>query len=56
MEHSNSAVKTTFDMQVDGKHGPGRPKMAWKQLTERDCREWKSLANDPRDKTPGDLV
>ena len=32
--HSNGAVKTAFDIQVDGKHGPGRPKMTWKQLTE----------------------
>ena len=23
-------------LQADGKHGPGRPKMTWKQLTERD--------------------
>ena len=34
---TNGAVKTAFDIQVDGKHGPGRPKMTWKQLTERDC-------------------
>ena len=27
VEHSNGAVKTAFDVQVDGKHGPGRPKM-----------------------------
>ena len=27
-----------FDLQVDGKRGPGRPKMTWKQLTERDRR------------------
>ena len=40
MEHSNGAVKTACDIQADGKHGPGRPKMTWKQLTERDCREW----------------
>ena len=38
-EHSNCAIKTTFDIQVDGKCGPRRPKMTWKQLTERDCRE-----------------
>ena len=37
VEHSNGAVKTVFDLQVDGKHEPGRPKMTWKQLTERDC-------------------
>ena len=27
VERSNGAVKTAFDIQVDGKHGPGRPKM-----------------------------
>ena len=39
VEHSNGAVKTAFDLLVDGKHGPGRSKLTWKQLTERDCRE-----------------
>ena len=33
VERSNGAVKTAFDIQVDGKHGPGRLKMTWKQLT-----------------------
>ena len=47
VERSNSAVKTAFDIQVDGKHGPGRPMMTWKQLTERDRREWKLWAIDP---------
>ena len=41
MDHSNGAVKTACDIQVDGKRGPDRSKMTWKQLTERDCREWK---------------
>ena len=41
VERSNGAVKTVFDIQIDGKRGPGRPKMTWKQLTERDRREWK---------------
>ena len=51
VEHSDRAVKTAFDIQVEGKHGPaGRPKMTWKQLTERDCREWKLLAMDPHDR------
>ena len=36
VERSNGAVKTAFDIQVNGKCGPGRPKMTWKQLTERD--------------------
>ena len=26
MERSNAAVKTAFDIQVDGKRGPGRPR------------------------------
>ena len=38
VEYSNGEVKTAFDIQVDGKHGPGRLKMIWKQLTEGDCR------------------
>ena len=41
---------TALDIQVDGKRGPGRPKMTWKQLTERDCREWKLLAINPHDR------
>ena len=50
MENSNGAVKTAFDIQVNGKRGPGRPKMIWKQLTERDRREWKLSAIDPHDR------
>ena len=41
VERSNGAVKTAFHIQVEGKRGPGRPKMTWKQLIVRDCREWK---------------
>ena len=48
VERSNGAVKTSSDIQVDGK--PGSPKMTWKQPTERDCREWKLLAIDPHDR------
>ena len=47
---SNGAAKTAFDIQVNGKRGPGRPKMTWKQLTERDRREWKLSAIDPHDR------
>ena len=39
VESSNGAVKTACDIQADGKHKPGRPKMTWKQLTEKDPRE-----------------
>ena len=50
VERSNGAVKTAFDIQVDGKRGSGRSKMTWKKLTERDCRDWKLLAIDPHDR------
>ena len=50
VECSNGAVKTASDIQIVGKHGPERSKMTWKQLTERDCREWKVLAIGPRDR------
>ena len=54
VERSNSAVKTAFQIQVEGKRGPGRPKMTWKQLTERDCRgdcrEWKLSAINTHDR------
>ena len=53
---SNGAVKTACDIQNDGKCGPGRPKMTWKQLTERDCRKRKLSAIDLMIDTPGDLV
>ena len=49
VERSNGAVKAAFDIHVNGKRGPGRSKMTWKQLTERDRREWKLSAIDPHD-------
>ena len=48
VECSNgAAVKTAFHIQVEGKRWP---KMTWKQLTERDCREWKLSAINPHDR------
>ena len=50
VERSNGAVKTAFDIQVDRKRGPGRPKMTWKQLPEGDCRELKLSAINPHER------
>ena len=47
---SNGAIKSACDIQVEGKQRLGRPKMTWKQLTERDRREWKLSAIDPHDR------
>ena len=47
---SSGAIKTVCDMQIEGKHGPGWPKMTWKTLTVRDCPEWKLNGIDPCDR------
>ena len=47
---SSGAIKTACDIQIDGKRGPGRNKMSWKTLTQRDCREWNLNEVDPCDK------
>ena len=42
MERSSGAVRTACDIQIDGSRVvAGRLKLAWKKLTEKDCREWK---------------
>ena len=43
VERSSGAVKIAFHIQAEGK-------MTWKQLTERDCREWKLSAINPHDR------
>ena len=48
---SNGAVKTAFDIQADGRRGPGRPKMTWKQLTESGSSQLSTLIID----VPGDM-
>ena len=50
VEHSRGAIKTACHIQIDGKCGPGRPKMSWKTLTERDRHEWNLNKVDPCDK------
>ena len=52
VECSNGAVKTAFDIPIDGKRVPGRPKMTWKQLTESGSSQLSILMIE----TPGDLV
>ena len=47
---------TVQPREVDRKNGPGRPKMTWKQLTERDRREGSSQLSTLMIETSGDLV
>ena len=37
VEHSSSVlVRTACDIRIEGRRGAGRPKLAWKKLTEKD--------------------
>ena len=47
VERSNGAVKTAFAIHVDGKPGPGRPKMTWKQLKEERLQRVEALGYQP---------
>ena len=48
---SSGAIRTAYDMQIDGKRGAGRPKQTWKKLTEKDCLEWKLTTVDPQERS-----
>ena len=50
IQRSNGAIKSAYDIQVEGKQRFRRPKMTWKQLTERDRGEWKLSAVYPHDR------
>ena len=51
MERSSGAIRTAYDMQIDGKRGTGRPKQTWKKLAEKDCRERKFTTVDPQERS-----
>ena len=47
---SSGAVRAACDIQIEGRQGAGRPKLKWKKLTEKDCREWKLTTVDPQER------
>ena len=51
VEHSSGAIRSACDIQIEGWRGAGRPKLTWKKLTERDCREWKLTTVDPQERS-----
>ena len=51
MERSSGAARTACDIQIDGRREAGRPKLTWKKLTQRDCREWKLTTVDPQERS-----
>ena len=32
VERSSGAIRTACDIQIDGRRGPGRPKLTWERL------------------------
>ena len=55
VERSSGAIRTSSDIQIEGRWGAGRPKLTWKKLTEKDCREWKGQLTLKKG-APGDQV
>ena len=51
VERCSGAIRTACDIQIDGRQGAGRPKLTWKKLTERDCRQWKLTTVDPQERS-----
>ena len=51
VEGSSGAIRTAYDIQIEGRWGAGRPKQTWKKLTEKDCREWKLTTVDPQERS-----
>ena len=47
---SSGAIKTVCNMQIEGKHGPGKPKITWRTLKETEHHEWKLNEVDPCDR------
>ena len=47
----SGGVKTVRDMQVDGWRGTGRPKLTWKKLTKKDCREWNLMTVETQERS-----
>ena len=50
VEHSSVAVRIACDIQIEGRRRAGRPKLTWKKLTEKDCREWKLTTVDSQER------
>ena len=51
VERSSGAIRTAYDIQIEGKRGAGRPKQTWEKLTEKDCHERKLTTVDPQEKS-----
>ncbi|XP_056006866.1 uncharacterized protein LOC130050677 [Ostrea edulis] len=46
----SSAVKCALNVQVPGRRRVGRPMLSWRELTEKDRREWKLSTADLQDR------
>ena len=53
VECSSDAIRTACNVQIDGRQGAGKPKLTWKKLTEKDCRELMTVY--PQERSTGRL-
>ena len=53
MERLSAGIKTAWVIYLSGSHGAGRPKTTWKQVTERDQKDWKHSKLNLKTKTFG---
>ena len=51
VERSRGAIRTACDIQIEGRQEKRRPKLTWKKLTEKDCREWKFTTVEPQERS-----
>ena len=51
MECLSGAIRTAYDIQIEGRRGAGRPKPTWQKLREKDCCEWKLRTVDPQERS-----
>ncbi|XP_055997814.1 uncharacterized protein LOC130047231 [Ostrea edulis] len=47
---SSSAVKCALNIQVPGRHRVGQSMLSWRELMEKDRREWKLSTANPQDR------
>ena len=49
--HVERSSGAACDIKIYDRWGAGRPKLTWKKLTEKDCREWKFTTDDPQERS-----
>ena len=49
--HVERSSGAACDINIDGRQGAERPKLTWKKMTVKNCREWKFTTVDPQERS-----